>query len=124
MIVEGFAFRSKTTADGERQVLSLHIPGDIPDLRSLHLGIMDHDLVSLSPCTLGFISQTRADGSDGTTPAPGRCLVARDADRWFYLPRMDRECRAAARAAANGSPVDGSARAASSNRAHSGGGRV
>jgi CRP-like cAMP-binding protein len=56
LIVEGFASRSKTTAEGERQVLSLHIPGDIPDLQSLHLGIMDHDLVSLSPCTLGFIS--------------------------------------------------------------------
>ncbi|MDE5464751.1 Crp/Fnr family transcriptional regulator [Bradyrhizobium sp. CSS354] len=56
LIVEGFASRSKTTAAGERQVLSLHIPGDIPDLQSLHLGIMDHDLISLSPCTLGFIS--------------------------------------------------------------------
>lgn len=58
LIVEGFALRSKTTADGERQVLSVHIPGDIPDLQSLHLKVMDHDLVTLAPCTVGFISHS------------------------------------------------------------------
>ncbi|WP_441268104.1 hypothetical protein AB7G19_22385 [Bradyrhizobium sp. 215_C5_N1_1] len=31
LIVDGFAFRSKLTPDGKRQVLSLHIPGEIPD---------------------------------------------------------------------------------------------
>ena len=56
LIASGFAFRSKTTADGERQVLSVHIPGEIPDLQSLHLGIMDHDLIAVTPCTVGFIS--------------------------------------------------------------------
>jgi CRP-like cAMP-binding protein len=55
LITEGFAFRSKTTFDGVRQILSLHIPGEIPDLQSLHLKIMDHDLMTLTPCTLGFI---------------------------------------------------------------------
>src|SRR3954464_7076600 len=56
LLADGFAFRSKTTVDGERQVLSLHIPGDIPDLQSLHLKVMDHDLITLAPCTVGFIS--------------------------------------------------------------------
>ncbi len=56
LLVDGFAFRSKTTVDGERQVLSLHIPGEIPDLQSLPLGVMDHDLTTLTPCTLGFIA--------------------------------------------------------------------
>jgi len=56
LIGEGFAFRSKTTFDGQRQVLSLHIPGEIPDLQSIHLKVMDHDLVTLTPCTLGYIS--------------------------------------------------------------------
>jgi CRP-like cAMP-binding protein len=55
LIIEGFAFRSKTTAKGERQILSLHIPGEIPDLQSLHLHVMDHDLTTLTECTLGFI---------------------------------------------------------------------
>ena len=55
LIGDGFAFRSKTTSEGQRQVLSLHIPGEVPDLQSLHLKVMDHDLTTLTPCTLGFI---------------------------------------------------------------------
>jgi CRP-like cAMP-binding protein len=55
LIVEGFCMRSKTIADGKRQILSLHIPGEIPDLMSLFLHVMDHDLSTLTPCRLGFI---------------------------------------------------------------------
>jgi CRP-like cAMP-binding protein len=56
LIVEGFCARSKTTSEGKRQILSLHIPGEIPDLMSLHLHVMDHDLSTLTACTLGFIA--------------------------------------------------------------------
>jgi len=56
LLAEGFAFRSKATVDGERQVMSVHIAGEIPDLQSLHLKVMDHDLVTITPCTLGFIA--------------------------------------------------------------------
>lgn len=55
LIAEGFCARSKTIGDGKRQILSLHIPGEIPDLMSLFLHVMDHDLSTLTPCTLGFI---------------------------------------------------------------------
>jgi CRP-like cAMP-binding protein len=56
LVIEGFCVRSKSTADGQRQILSIHIPGDIPDLQSLHLHRMDHDLVAVVPSILGFIS--------------------------------------------------------------------
>ena len=56
LIAEGFCVRSKTLADGRRQILSIHIPGEIPDLMSLFLHVMDHDLSTLTPCTLAFIS--------------------------------------------------------------------
>ena len=56
LVIEGFCVRSKTTEAGRRQILSIHIPGEIPDLQSLHLHRMDHDLVTLVPSTLGFIS--------------------------------------------------------------------
>jgi CRP-like cAMP-binding protein len=55
VIGEGFGFRSKTTSDGSRQILSLHIPGEIPNLQSLHLKLMDHDLLTLTPCKLTFV---------------------------------------------------------------------
>jgi CRP-like cAMP-binding protein len=56
LIADGFCVRSKTLADGRRQILSIHIPGEIPDLMSLFLHVMDHDLTTLTPCTLGFIN--------------------------------------------------------------------
>jgi CRP-like cAMP-binding protein len=68
LIGEGFAFRSKTTVEGQRQVLSIHIPGEIPDLQSLHLRVMDHDLTALTPCTLGFIPHAKVTGLNRERP--------------------------------------------------------
>ena len=56
LVVEGFACRYKLTDEGKRQIFSFHIPGDIPDLQSLHLKVMDHSLMTLTPCKLAFIS--------------------------------------------------------------------
>jgi CRP-like cAMP-binding protein len=55
VIIEGFACRYKLTAEGKRQIMSFHIPGDIPDLQSLHLKVMDHSLGTLVPSKVGFI---------------------------------------------------------------------
>jgi CRP-like cAMP-binding protein len=55
LLVDGFLFRAKTTEGGKRQILSFHVPGDIPDLQSLHLHVSDHDLASLNQVTVGFI---------------------------------------------------------------------
>src|SRR3954451_18453574 len=55
LLIEGFLCRSKTTDAGKRQILSIHIPGEIPDLQSLHLHVMDHDLTTLSRSTVGFV---------------------------------------------------------------------
>ena len=51
----GFSLSRKTTEEGKRQILSFHVPGDIPDLQSLHLHVSDHDLAALSPAVVGFI---------------------------------------------------------------------
>src|SRR3954464_2502423 len=42
--------------EGKRQIFSFHIPGDIPDLQSLHLDVMDYGLASLTACKAMFIS--------------------------------------------------------------------
>jgi CRP-like cAMP-binding protein len=55
LLLDGWAFRYKLLDEGKRQILSMHIPGDIPDLQSLHLPVMDHNLSSLTPCTVAFI---------------------------------------------------------------------
>lgn len=56
LIIEGFACRYETTEQGRRQILSFHIPGDIPDLQSLHLEVMDDSLATLVPTRAAFIA--------------------------------------------------------------------
>ena len=55
LIVEGFVCRYKVLGEGQRQIMSFHIPGDIPDLQSLHLQVMDHGLSALTPTTVAMI---------------------------------------------------------------------
>ncbi len=55
LIVEGFACRYVHTREGKRQILSFHISGDIPDLQSLHINVMDHSLAAMVPSRLAFI---------------------------------------------------------------------
>jgi len=55
LIVEGYACRYSLTGEGKRQILSFHISGDIPDIQSLHLEVMDHSLGTLIPSKLAFI---------------------------------------------------------------------
>jgi CRP-like cAMP-binding protein len=47
MVISGMLARYHTTQGGDRQYLSLHIAGDLPDLQSIFLGIMDHSLCAL-----------------------------------------------------------------------------
>jgi CRP-like cAMP-binding protein len=46
-VLKGTVARYHTLANGNRQYLSLHIPGDWPDLQALFLEMMDHSLTSL-----------------------------------------------------------------------------
>jgi CRP-like cAMP-binding protein len=47
MVISGMLARYHTMPSGDRQYLSLHIAGDLPDLQSLFLGIMDHSLSAI-----------------------------------------------------------------------------
>lgn len=55
LILAGWACRYMLLDQGKRQILSFHMPGDVPDLMSLHLGVMDHGLSTLGPATVAFI---------------------------------------------------------------------
>jgi CRP-like cAMP-binding protein len=55
LLLDGLLCRYKLVADGQRQILSLHIQGDIPDLQSLHLKVMDHSVGALTPCRVAYI---------------------------------------------------------------------
>jgi CRP-like cAMP-binding protein len=55
LIVEGFVCRYKLLGGGQRQIMSIHVAGDIPDLQSLHLHTMDHSVSTLTPAVVAFI---------------------------------------------------------------------
>lgn len=49
LVVSGVIQRYKTSLEGRRCVLSLHYPGDMPDLQSLGLDTMDQSLQAVVP---------------------------------------------------------------------------
>ena len=56
LLLRGWVCRYKLLNEGRRQILSLHIPGDISDLQSLFIPTMDHSLATLSVSEVAFIS--------------------------------------------------------------------
>jgi len=55
LLLDGWACRYKLLSQGRRQIFSFHVPGDIPDLQSLHLHTMDHSLGTLTEASVAFI---------------------------------------------------------------------
>lgn len=55
LLLEGFSCVYKLSLEGKRQIMTMHIPGDIPDLQSLHLEIADINIASISACKVGYI---------------------------------------------------------------------
>jgi CRP-like cAMP-binding protein len=59
-VLEGFACTFKITGEGKRQISSFHIPGDLPDLQSLHLTVLDISIGTITPCKIGFMQHEAA----------------------------------------------------------------
>ncbi|KAB1072717.1 Crp/Fnr family transcriptional regulator [Methylobacterium soli] len=55
LVLSGWTCRYKLLNQGKRQIFSFHVPGDLPDLQSLHLRVMDHSLATVTACRLAFI---------------------------------------------------------------------
>jgi CRP-like cAMP-binding protein len=55
LLLEGFACTYKATRDGKRQIMAFHLPGDLPDLQSLHLKTLDNSVGTITPCRVGLI---------------------------------------------------------------------
>ncbi len=55
LVIDGICGRFKIAGHGARQIVSYHIRGDIPDVQSLFIETMDHNLTGLSPVVVAFI---------------------------------------------------------------------
>jgi len=62
LLLDGWLVRSKDLPSGERQVTELHVAGDFADLHGFTLKRLDHDVVSVSDCTVATIPHDRLTG--------------------------------------------------------------
>lgn len=74
VLLDGFAFRQKLTADGGRQIVSFHIPGDFIDLEGSLLTIADHNVQALTRCEIAAIPVREIISLIDTHPRLGRAL--------------------------------------------------
>jgi len=56
ILLEGLVCWFKVSGEGKRQILAFHVPGDMPDLQSLHLEVMDSSLGTITPCRVAFVT--------------------------------------------------------------------
>lgn len=56
ILIDGFTHRYRHTFEGKRQIIAFHVPGDIPDLHSLHINVMDHSFAATTRSRIGFVS--------------------------------------------------------------------
>ncbi|GJE52537.1 hypothetical protein GOFOIKOB_5610 [Methylobacterium tardum] len=57
-ILDGWTYCQQSLKDGRRQVVSIHVPGDMPDLQGLHLPAPDFGMVALTGATVAFLPHT------------------------------------------------------------------
>ena len=48
VLLAGFAYRHKVTGEGQRQIMSVHMPGEFLDLQNSLLGVADHNVQMLT----------------------------------------------------------------------------
>ncbi len=74
VMLSGFAVRHKIVAGGHRQILSIHMKGDIVDLQNSMLGIADHSVQMLTAGKVAFIARAEIDRIAFERPQVGRAL--------------------------------------------------
>ncbi|MEO5972282.1 MAG: Crp/Fnr family transcriptional regulator, partial [Sphingomicrobium sp.] len=55
LLMSGFAYRHKHAGNGGRQILSIHMKGDVLDLQNSLLGVADHDVQMLTAGEIAMI---------------------------------------------------------------------
>ncbi|GAC1581249.1 MAG: Crp/Fnr family transcriptional regulator [Sphingomicrobium sp.] len=55
VLISGFAYRHKSSGRGRRQIMSIHMKGDVLDLQNSLLGLADHNIQMLSAGVVAVI---------------------------------------------------------------------
>lgn len=74
LLRSGFMFRHKVIADGARQIVSIHMGGDLVDLQNSLLGTADHNVQALTRAEAAFIPREAIMEIAFKRPAIGRAM--------------------------------------------------
>ena len=74
LLRSGFVFRHKIVRDGKRQILSIHMKGDVVDLQNSLLGYADHSVQVLTEAKVAYIPREAVRGIAFDRPAVGRAM--------------------------------------------------
>jgi CRP-like cAMP-binding protein len=96
LIIEGMAHSSKMDFEGKRQIIALHLPGDLPDLHSFYLSNIDSTISTMTACRIGIIRREHFEelAADPFFAKAFARSVARDASvaREWILNLGQRDC--------------------------------
>lgn len=73
-LVSGFAIRHKIVAGGARQIMSIHMKGDIVDLQNSFLGVADHSVQVLTEAEVALIPRESVRQLAFERPAVGMAM--------------------------------------------------
>jgi CRP-like cAMP-binding protein len=74
LVVSGFAVRHKIMGDGARQIVNVHLVGDMVDLQNSLLRIADHNVQALTAMTAAFIPREAIVELAFARPEVGKAL--------------------------------------------------
>jgi CRP-like cAMP-binding protein len=74
LLLSGFAYRHKVTGDGQRQILSVHMPGEFLDLQNSLLGLADHNVQALTRCEVAMVPVSALRTLAEARPQVGRAM--------------------------------------------------
>ncbi|TXN76592.1 Crp/Fnr family transcriptional regulator [Methylobacterium sp. WL18] len=58
IVLSGWTCCYQLLDEGRRQLLSFHLPGDLPDLQGLHLSEIDFGMATLTPAVVAYVPHT------------------------------------------------------------------
>ena len=74
LVADGFVYRHKVTGDGQRQILAIHMTGDIVDLHNIFLDVSDHNIQALTRAEIAFVPRRMVRELIENRPSVARAL--------------------------------------------------
>ena len=74
LVLSGYAIRHKIAGDGGRQIVNIHLSGDMVDLQNSLLAIADHNVQALSKMSAAFVPREAIVEIAFSRPAVGKAL--------------------------------------------------